>query len=179
MEMNMTELRNFEPHELQAELEAGRCVLVDVREAAEHAAERIPGSILCSLSDFDPARLPQSEGRPVILHCGSGARSERAFNACCEAGVQPAGHLKGGIQAWKRAGLSTATAGDSKPGMTVQQAVMAMASAFVLVFLGLAAVFSPWWMLGAAAVSTMLLQAAFTGFCPASRVFLALGFRPA
>ena len=36
MEMNMTELRNFEPHELQAELEAGRCVLVDVREAAEH-----------------------------------------------------------------------------------------------------------------------------------------------
>ena len=41
-----------------------------------------------------------------------------------------------------------------------KETLMALASAFVRVFLGLAAVFSPWWMLGAAAVSTMLLQAA-------------------
>ena len=62
--------------------------------------------------------------------------------------------------------------------MAIQQAVMAMASFLMLVSVGLGVVFSPWWLVLGAAVSGMLLQASFTGFCPASSIFARLGFRP-
>ncbi|HWA80427.1 MAG TPA: rhodanese-like domain-containing protein, partial [Acetobacteraceae bacterium] len=61
--------------------------LVDVREPAEYAAERIPGALLFPLSSFDPAALPVAGGRPVVLHCGSGKRSATALAACAAAGI--------------------------------------------------------------------------------------------
>jgi len=75
-------------------------VLVDVREPAEFAAERIAGAINHPLSRFDPALLPA--GR-VILHCGVGKRSAMAM-ARCDAAVT---HMAGGLAAWKAAGLPT------------------------------------------------------------------------
>jgi rhodanese-related sulfurtransferase len=80
-------------------------VLIDVREAGEHAAERIPGALLFPLSHFDPAGLPQH--RQLVLHCGSGTRSAAAYDQCAKAGVAVRSHMSGGIGAWKRAGLPT------------------------------------------------------------------------
>jgi len=84
-------------------------VLIDVREPAEFAAERIHGALLCPLSTFDPKALPEMGQRKLVFHCGTGMRSEKAINACQAAGLPYAAHLEGGIQAWKRAGFSTIT----------------------------------------------------------------------
>jgi rhodanese-related sulfurtransferase len=86
-------------------MKRGDIVLVDVREAQEHTAERIDGAKLHPLSSFDPASLPS--GKEIVLHCGSGKRSETAYKACLKAGVSVRSHMGGGIQAWKAAGLPT------------------------------------------------------------------------
>lgn len=83
----------------------GEIVLIDVREPAEYAAERIHGAMLFPLSTFDPAALPDADGKQVVLQCGSGKRSEMAFRKAAAAGVPVRSHMGGGIMAWKAAGL--------------------------------------------------------------------------
>jgi rhodanese-related sulfurtransferase len=98
-------------HELSAQevderLASGKAVLIDVREPAEYANERIPGALLLPLSTFDPAHLP-ADGKEVILHCGGGGRSSRAAGQILASGAAKAAHLAGGLRAWKAAGLPT------------------------------------------------------------------------
>ncbi|MGO4915789.1 YgaP family membrane protein [Pseudogemmobacter sp. W21_MBD1_M6] len=62
--------------------------------------------------------------------------------------------------------------------MTVDRAVLAFAGIMVLVSAGLTYFYSPLWLLLTAFVGLNLLQSAFTGFCPAARVFKMLGVKP-
>ncbi len=61
--------------------------------------------------------------------------------------------------------------------MNLDRAVMAFAGVMVLVSALLAHFVSPWWLLLTAFVGLNLLQASFTGFCPAAIVFKKLGVR--
>ncbi len=61
--------------------------------------------------------------------------------------------------------------------MNVDRAVMAMAGAMILVSVVLAYALSPWWLLLTAFVGLNMLQAAFTGFCPAAVIFHKLGLK--
>ncbi len=60
--------------------------------------------------------------------------------------------------------------------MNIDKAVLAFAGAMVLVSLALTHFISPWFWLFTAFVGLNMLQAAFTGFCPAAMVFKRLGF---
>lgn len=104
-----TSVRDLTPQEVALGLEEGRIVLVDVREPNETAVERIPGSVLIPLSIFDPAEIPEPEGRDVVFSCRSGRRSVTASLAAQEQGFAYASHLAGGILAWKAAGLPIET----------------------------------------------------------------------
>ncbi len=59
--------------------------------------------------------------------------------------------------------------------MNVDRAVLAFAGLMVLASLALAWLVSPWWLLLTAFVGVNMIQAAFTGFCPAAIVFRKLG----
>ncbi|MBW4090837.1 MAG: DUF2892 domain-containing protein [Proteobacteria bacterium] len=59
--------------------------------------------------------------------------------------------------------------------MTVDKAVFSFAGIMVLASLALGWFVSPWFLLLTAFVGLNLLQAGITGFCPAARVFKALG----
>jgi len=96
----------FSAAEVAERLASGTAVLIDVREPAEYAGERIPGAMLLPLSTFDPAHLPTG-GKEVILHCGGGGRSARAAGQILASGAPEAAHLAGGLRAWKAAGLPT------------------------------------------------------------------------
>jgi hypothetical protein len=61
--------------------------------------------------------------------------------------------------------------------MNIDRAVLAFAGLMVIVSLALAWYFSPYWLLLTAFVGLNLLQAAFTGFCPAAIIFRKLGMR--
>ena len=102
-------VRDLTPEEVARGLEAGRIVLVDVREPNETALERFPDAVLVPLSAFDPAAIPDPAGRDVVFACRSGRRSVTASLAAQEQGFAYASHLAGGILAWKAAGLPTET----------------------------------------------------------------------
>jgi hypothetical protein len=59
--------------------------------------------------------------------------------------------------------------------MNIDRAVMAFAGIVILISIALAQLVSPWWWLLTAFVGLNLLQASFTGFCPAAMIFRKLG----
>jgi rhodanese-related sulfurtransferase len=104
--MTPDQVTEYDPEEVKELLEAGRILLVDVREPAEYAAERIPGALLYPLSTFDVTQLPPDESRQVVFSCAAGGRSLTAARQRLAQG-QPAAHLAGGISEWKAVGLPT------------------------------------------------------------------------
>ena len=67
--------------------------------------------------------------------------------------------------------------------MSIDRLVNAMAGSFILITLGLGAEASPifhstYWLWFTAFVGANLLQASFTGFCPAAIIFKKLGAKP-
>jgi hypothetical protein len=61
--------------------------------------------------------------------------------------------------------------------MNLDRAVLAFAGVMILASLVLAWYVSPYWLLLTAFVGLNMLQAAFTGFCPAAMAFKRLGIR--
>ena len=61
--------------------------------------------------------------------------------------------------------------------MTVDRAVMAFAGRMIVVSLALSQVHSPYWLLLTTFVGLNLIQASFTGFCPAAIIFKRLGIK--
>jgi rhodanese-related sulfurtransferase len=104
----MSEIRNLSAAEVAERMKNG-AVLIDVREPAEYAVERIAGSKLVPLSAFNPSAIPTD--KPVIFLCGIGKRSAMAIQIAQQAGLQHSEHLAGGLQAWKAAGLPVETGG--------------------------------------------------------------------
>ena len=61
--------------------------------------------------------------------------------------------------------------------MNIDRAVLAFAGCVNLAAVALTYYVSPYWLLLAAFVGLNMVQASFTGFCPAAMVFKALGLR--
>jgi len=90
-------------------LEAGKAVLIDVREANEFAAARIEGAVLAPLSEMPGAweALAFPADKTIIVQCLKGGRSGQvcAFVGPTGPDGQPVVNLTGGIQAWHAEGL--------------------------------------------------------------------------
>ena len=103
------EVENLTADQVAAGLRAGRMLLVDVREPNETALESFPDAVIVPLSGFDPAAIPDPQGKQVVFACRSGRRSVTASLAAQDQGYPYKSHLAGGIIAWKAAGLPTKT----------------------------------------------------------------------
>ena len=80
-------------------------VLLDVREAHELQAARVPGALWIPMSALE-ARWEEVPGDlPVVVMCHSGGRSHAAARFLGDQGIADASNLAGGIVAWYRAGL--------------------------------------------------------------------------
>ena len=62
--------------------------------------------------------------------------------------------------------------------MTLDRVVMAFAGCVVLIGVALSLTVHPWWIALTAFAGLIMLQACFTGFCPAALLFKAFGVRP-
>jgi rhodanese-related sulfurtransferase len=102
-------IRDLSPIDVHEQLHRGEIVLIDVREPAEFAVERIHGALNFPLSTFDPAALPRRADRALVMQCGSGKRSAMAVERCQAAGLAVDSHLAGGLGAWRAAGLPSVT----------------------------------------------------------------------
>ena len=147
-------------------------ILVDIREADERARERIAGARHLPLSKLDEADLALHNGKPVIFHCRSGARTlansarlaARAGESC-EAYV-----VEGGLDAWRKAGLPVET--DRNQPIEMQRQVQIGAGSMALAGTLLGALVSPWFYIVPGFVGTGLLLAGLTGFCGMARLLM-------
>ncbi len=103
------QVQNLTPQEVARGVTEGRLLLVDVREPNETSMESYPDAVIVPMSRFDPARIPDPQGREVVFACRSGRRSVTASLVAQERGYPYRSHLSGGIIAWKAAGLPTRT----------------------------------------------------------------------
>jgi hypothetical protein len=62
--------------------------------------------------------------------------------------------------------------------MSIDRAVFVFAGLVILAGVALAHYVSPWWILLSVFAGVNMIQAAFTGFCPAAMVFRKLGVKP-
>ena len=102
-------VHDLTPEEVAKGLTEGRMLLVDVRELNETEIESYPEGVIVPLSSFDPAAIPDLQGKQVVFACRSGKRSVTASLAAQDKGYAYDSHLAGGIIAWKAAGLPTKT----------------------------------------------------------------------
>lgn len=90
----------------RAEHEAGRAVLIDIREPNEHATGVAPGAQLLPMRQM-AARLteiPADTGKPVLLICNTQNRSRATLGALREKGYQHVRYVQGGMSEWARRG---------------------------------------------------------------------------
>jgi rhodanese-related sulfurtransferase len=148
------------------ELIAQGAVLIDVREADEHARERIPGARHHALSQLS-GPLPTNAGA-VIFHCRSGNRTathagKLAAAAACDAYV-----LEGGIEAWKKAGLPVAQ--DKRQPIEMQRQVQITAGSLVALGVALGTFVHPGFYALSGFVGAGLVFAGVSGTCAMARL---------
>ena len=105
------QVHDLTPDEVSSGIAEGRYLLVDVREPNEVAVEAYPDGVVVPLQSFDPAAIPDPQGKQVVFACRSGKRSVTASLAAQAAGLPYDKHLAGGIIGWKEAGLPTRIGG--------------------------------------------------------------------
>jgi rhodanese-related sulfurtransferase len=106
-QLGRANVRDLSPEEVARGLTEDKILLVDVREPNETAVERYPSAVYLPMSEFDPAAIPDPQGRQVVFACRSGNRSVTASLMAQAAGLPYDAHLAGGIKAWKELGLPT------------------------------------------------------------------------
>jgi rhodanese-related sulfurtransferase len=106
-QLGRDDVHDLSPQDVARGLVEESVLLVDVREPNETVVERYPGAFHLPMSRFDPAAIPDPQGRKVVFACRSGNRSVTASLMAQSAGLPYDSHLAGGIIAWKAVGLPT------------------------------------------------------------------------
>ncbi|MDI3307858.1 MAG: rhodanese family protein [Acetobacteraceae bacterium] len=162
-------LKAITPAEAARLLREQGATLVDVREPDEHARERIPGARNLPLSKLEEAELAVQQGKPVVFHCRSGARTQgNAARLAAKAGPCEAYVVEGGLEAWKKAGLPVAE--DRRQPLELMRQVQITAGSMVVLGVLLGALVSPWFYGLSAFVGAGLVFAGATGTCGLARL---------
>jgi rhodanese-related sulfurtransferase len=105
------QIKSIDPVSLKKRLDEGSAVLIDIREAHEHAREHIEGARLVPLSRFPAEDFGDVGEKTAVFHCHSGGRTSANALLLSSKGFGDVYHLGGGIVAWKAAGLPTRSEG--------------------------------------------------------------------
>jgi rhodanese-related sulfurtransferase len=82
-------------------------LILDLREAAEYAAGRVPNALHIPLAQLEARgqELAKFVSRPIIAYCDRGQRSRGAVSALSKLGFSEVFTLHGGLRAWSDAGM--------------------------------------------------------------------------
>jgi len=101
------EIREIDAEELKRMQRAKEdFVLIDVREADEHAKGLIPGAVPIPRGklELDVDKATADKDKKVVLYCGGGSRSALAAQTLKKMGFKHPISLAGGYRGWKEAG---------------------------------------------------------------------------
>ncbi|HVZ93335.1 MAG TPA: rhodanese-like domain-containing protein [Phycisphaerales bacterium] len=157
-------MREIDAPALKLMMDNHEAFVIDVREADEYAHEHIAGTKLMPLSTFNPADAPHAAGMTIVMQCRSGRRSADAAARLIAVGRTGIVNLKGGIEAWKAAGLPVQTGANKNP-LSIMRQVQITAGGTVFVSSVLAWLVSPWFLALSGFFGAGLLVAGLTGTC--------------
>ena len=94
--LNVTQLINHD-----------NALLLDVRETKEFEGGKLPNALHIPLSELKgrEAELAKLSARPVVVYCSQGRRGDAAAGTLAKLGFAKIYTLRGGLKAWKDAGL--------------------------------------------------------------------------
>ncbi|MFZ1614980.1 MAG: rhodanese-like domain-containing protein [Holophaga sp.] len=107
-----TEMKRIAPEQAKGIIDGRKALLVDVRTEAEYKDRHIPGTdALIPLQELAQRihELEPWKGKPILLYCRSGNRTQQAAKLLQKHGFTDVTDLKGGIQEWISKGYGTAT----------------------------------------------------------------------
>jgi rhodanese-related sulfurtransferase len=163
-------LHKLSPQLVRERLDAGRAVLIDVREADEFARSHIAGAQSQPLSTWEKVHLSIEPDVDVIFTCRSGMRTAGACDRLAARVRSDAFVLDGGIDAWAKAGLPVATNADAP--MEIMRQVQIAAGMLVLIGVLLGFLVAPAWFGLAGFVGAGLTFAGISGFCGMARLLM-------
>lgn len=153
-------LTAVEPEEAERMIASG-AKLIDIRDADEHARERIAGAANHPLARID--QLTTHSG-PVIFHCRTGMRTQNnAVRLVAASGSSPSYVLAGGIDSWRSSGRPTLI--DKRQPLEIMRQVQMIAGALVLLGIVLGLLVTPLLFGLSAFVGAGLMMAGATGWC--------------
>ena len=98
-------IQNLTPVQAQELMARGELDVVDVREDAEWAGGRLPGSRRVPLGRLRDKLASELTRDGIIFVCAAGVRSLLAARLAERAGFKQVFNLAGGTRAWSTAGL--------------------------------------------------------------------------
>lgn len=151
-----------------AQRAAQGAVIVDIRDADEHARSRIPGARNVPLSELGQI----TDAPAVIWHCRSGMRTDAhaerlAASAPCDAYL-----IEGGIEGWRKAGLPLEE--DRSQPLELQRQVQIAAGSLILIGVIGSLTVAPAFIGLAAFVGAGLTFAGISGWCGMARLLAAM-----
>lgn len=90
----------------RADLQAGRVVLIDIREPSEHAGGVAPGARLLPMRQIGArlSEIPTDPNQPVLLICNTQNRSSATLQSLRQRGYAHVRFVQGGMSEWTRRG---------------------------------------------------------------------------
>jgi rhodanese-related sulfurtransferase len=157
-------IKSVDVNTLKSWIESGDAVVVDVREPAEHAAEKIATANSIPLASVTKSALPSANGKKMVIHCRSGKRSTAACEKLlAEDPNLEIYNLEGGISAWSAAGHQIKTSG--KFFLPLDRQVQLAIGLMLVTGSVLGYLFSPALFLLTGFIGAGLTFAGLTGYC--------------
>jgi rhodanese-related sulfurtransferase len=142
--------------------------LIDVRESAEHASQKISGSHLSPVGSICCGQTPKTD-KKILIHCHRGTRWRTACEkVMAENDSLDVYNVDGGIDAWLQTGLPVETGG--KKILPLDRQVQLTIGTSVLAFGLLGYFVNPAFSLAVAFFGAGLMNAGITGWCGLARV---------
>jgi rhodanese-related sulfurtransferase len=90
----------------RADHEAGKVMLVDIRETREHKTGVAAGAILLPMSELGEkiSLIPKETDQPVLLICNTQNRSQATLKKLKQAGYENIRFVEGGMSQWAAQG---------------------------------------------------------------------------
>lgn len=101
-----SDLSKVSLEQARADHEAGRIVLIDIREPKEHATGVAAGARLLPMSQLGQrlGEIPQSPDKPVYLICNTQNRSQAVLSGLVDKGYKHVHYVQGGMSGWASKG---------------------------------------------------------------------------
>jgi rhodanese-related sulfurtransferase len=155
-------IKELDAPSLKKGLESGEIAAIDVREPLEYHEEHISRAQLFPLSQFDARQLPDPAGKRLVFYCQMGRRSHiAAAKWGTLMGATEVQCLKGGLNSWKKEGLTTVV--DSNTSAKIERQTYLLSGLMILLALLFAGIVSDWFLLFPGAIAVLLVISGIVG----------------